>query len=460
MDTSVRESLRAGTWLFLGSITVSLTGLIFWLIISRLSGAGSIGVASSVFSSAAIAGVLVSAGVNIGVMREVAARGPGAVPPGLMAALVLGAMASLLVVPLCLLLGFGGWLVLLASLYAGLNVVFVVLLGVLQGLAMFRRVFLVQVFSSFSKLVVGVGLALMGLGALAAVAGFTLYSIVGVFSGLALIMPLFHRGFDPRVFREILRLGYANYPFVASSQLVTALAVYLFAFLTGSPIDTGRLYISLMVAIAVSGLAGSVVAASLPIGTRSNSDPYGEAYRLAYGITLPVVVAVIPFSPQLLGLVNHDLVAAAPTLSLLLAFTPSLVMLSTIQARLNRYGRKRDLTLLGLLRLGLLIALGVAFSRIGTIGVAIAYTLSTLVPTIVGLKLVPGAAKTYTAYQAAPILPLALTIFGTPPVLASALALATTLVAQYLTGTMIPKDYIKTINEIINVTRLINPRGE
>ncbi|NPA99586.1 MAG: oligosaccharide flippase family protein, partial [Crenarchaeota archaeon] len=249
MDSSVRESLRAGTWLFLGSITISLTGLLFWLVISRLSGAESIGVASSIFSSAAIASTLVSAGINIGVMREVAARGPKAVTPGLLAALILGLAASTLAIPLCHLLGYMGWLVLLAAVFAGLNVILTFILSMLQGLTRFNQVFLVVTVASLSKLLLGVGLAALGLGALAAVAGFTIYSIIGVILGLALILSCIGAGMDWETFREILRLGYANYPFVLSNQLVTVLAVYLFALYSGSQVDTGRLYISLMIAL-------------------------------------------------------------------------------------------------------------------------------------------------------------------------------------------------------------------
>ncbi len=453
MDISVKDSLRGGTWLFLGSITVSLTGLLFWLIISRLSGAGSIGVASSVFSSAAIASTLVSAGINIGVVREVAAHGQAAVSSALLTSLFLGLASSMVALPLCLLLGYSGWLLFLAAIYSGLNVLLTTVIAILQGLTRFKQVFLVSAGASLSKLFLGSGLAVLGLGALSAVAGFTAYAVVGALLGLTLI-GLSKYGLTRRFVRDILRLGYANYPMVLSSQLVVVLAVYLFALISGSSVDTGRLYISLMIATAVSGLAGSVLAASLPIGTSRSTDPYSEAYRLSYGITLPVVVALTPLSPVLLGLVNPDLIPASPALSLLLATTPSMVMATAVQVRLNRYGERSRVALIGVARLSLLVILGSLLAGRGVIGVATAYSLSTIASAIMGLPSIPGASKTYIVYQSTAFLPLLLSSAGIPLAYVSAASLAVALAVQQATGIMTYSDYLSTMREITGIIGL------
>jgi len=210
-----------------------------------------------------------------------------------------------------------------------------------------------------------------------------------------------------------------------------------------------------MIALAVSGLAGSVVLASLPIGTRRSSDPYAEAYRLAYGLTLPVVVVLIPFSNRLLALVNQDLAVAGNTLALLLAATPALVMFTAIQARHNRYGDKRRVALLGTLRLALLIVLGIALAHLGTLGVALAYLASTLAATLSGLPGFPGAIRTYLSYQAVALLPLALLQAGINPAITATIGLATALITQGATKTMTPGDYVAAIKEIMSITGLI-----
>lgn len=75
MSELSRESVKAfvgGSWIVLGNLSVSLTGLLFWLIMPRLIGLRNLGEASEIISAAMLATTLVSAGLPLAVTREVA----------------------------------------------------------------------------------------------------------------------------------------------------------------------------------------------------------------------------------------------------------------------------------------------------------------------------------------------------------------------------------------------------
>ncbi|RLI43752.1 hypothetical protein DRO64_05205, partial [Candidatus Bathyarchaeota archaeon] len=68
MKDIVQETIIGGAWISLGSLSISLGGFVFWLVIARLVGAEALGVASAVVSCSGIAITLVSAGLGMAVM--------------------------------------------------------------------------------------------------------------------------------------------------------------------------------------------------------------------------------------------------------------------------------------------------------------------------------------------------------------------------------------------------------
>lgn len=390
MDKSLRETITGGAWLFLGSFVVSVSGLLFWLIVARISGADTIGEASAIYSAAIIAATLVSAGLNLAVIREVAAYGQKAINESIVVSLILAFVASFLTFPLARFLGYNRSLISLASLYAGLNILLLTLLSVLIGLTCFKQYFVVISAGSIVKLVTGTMLSMIGFGVFAPVIGFTTYSITGLLVALIMLLMLGKLRGITKVDKEhlvsLLKLAYSNYPFIIADRLLTTLSVYVFALLVGESLPTGLLYISLMITLAISAIPLSLINAALPIGTKRNSDPFAEGFRIGLSLATPIIVTIIPLSTTILHVVSPELADGAQPLRILLLSIAPLTALTTIINKLNKEQRTRKLALIGTIRLVLLLILLYYLTKgIGITGAALAFLLSntlTLIPAI------------------------------------------------------------------------------
>ena len=147
----VAEVVGGGTWVLLGGLAVSLAGFVFWLVLSRLVGVESVGIASAIVSASGVASTLVSAGLNIAVIREVAAEGPKAFTTSLLLALVLGSVAAVVTVPLTHSLGYGS-LAFFASTLALLSIMSIAAAQSLVGFEEFKKYFTAMFTSSIAKI--------------------------------------------------------------------------------------------------------------------------------------------------------------------------------------------------------------------------------------------------------------------------------------------------------------------
>jgi len=93
----------------LGNLSVSLTGLLFWLIMPRLIGLRNLGEASEIISAAMLATTLVSAGLPLAVIREVAELREDGYVAAAIAGFGLAVLAGGLATGLASLLGYQGY---------------------------------------------------------------------------------------------------------------------------------------------------------------------------------------------------------------------------------------------------------------------------------------------------------------------------------------------------------------
>jgi len=177
MDDAVQETVIGGAWIFLGSLSISLGGFVFWLVIARLVGAEALGVASAVVSCSGIAVTFVSAGLGIAVMREVAVKGLNALAASMPLALVMGVGAAFLAAFLARGLGYLN-LAGIAFLLALANTISTPLLSGLLGLERFRGYFAASFTGSLAKVLFGIALAVLGFKVLAPLLGYLAYPIV------------------------------------------------------------------------------------------------------------------------------------------------------------------------------------------------------------------------------------------------------------------------------------------
>jgi len=152
----VGRAVRGAFWLGLGSLAVSVLGVVFWFVVAWRFGAVGVGVAGGEVGVAGVVTGLLNFGFGQYVLRGVLLRGRGAFWDGFLASFVVGVAGGL--VALVLGYGWGGALVPL-MLCSGPVV------GGLVAVGDYVSVFVFQVFGALLK----VGLVLAGVGALPAV---------------------------------------------------------------------------------------------------------------------------------------------------------------------------------------------------------------------------------------------------------------------------------------------------
>ncbi|MET1160004.1 MAG: oligosaccharide flippase family protein [Thermoprotei archaeon] len=387
LDRGVEEAVSGGLWVFMGNLAVSLAGFFYWIILSRIVGVESVGVASAVVSSASIAVMLVSAGLNYAVIREVAGSGPRSLVASIIMALILGLVGVLIVQPLVAGIGYN-WLVVYASSLAFLNILSLIPLSSLIGFEEFKKYSMLTITGSIAKLSVGIVLALLGFGVLSPILGYLAYPLTIVIVGSMLLYDRI-RGFFSTSFsdlKSVFLLMISNYPYVFSNQLVIMLSVYLSALVIGKPVSTGILYISFMIITAVAAIPIAILSASLPISTRRNSDPFDEAFRISLALSTPLIVVIASMPRELLGIINPELVSGAPLIELLVLSYAPLVFLSMSITRFNKEKRLGRISLIGITRLlALLLPFPVLVGRLGVIGIALAYLVSTIASSLVAI---------------------------------------------------------------------------
>ncbi len=400
-NNKISKAVTGGTWLLLSSTTNILTGLIFWFFLTRVIGAGGIGRASAIVSSAGIAATILSAGLSLATIRVVASRGLSGVLGSIVSSIILGIIASFLSFLLSLELHFG--FTYYAALMAFLSVTSLVISQSIIGLERFRDYFKLVFACNAVKLLTGLGLAGIGLGSLAAILGYLSFPITSLIIGLIILLTLtnqIHRihinGLIDNI-KETLKLMLANYPQGLSSQLLISLGVYIFALITKKAIDTGILYVSLMAVLALAAVPGSVLTALLPSGSRGevSSMLYKESLRIGLGLITPLIITFLMIPGKILSLINPSMSEGGKILFIL---TLSIVPFASVQAGIIVLNARRNLkmiTSVGIIRLlSLMISLLIFVPTYGSIGAAISFLIANILPLPLSLKPIPSATLT------------------------------------------------------------------
>jgi len=414
MDSRAEETVSGGLWIFVGSATVAVVGFLFWLVLSRIVGVECVGVASAVVSAVSIASIVVSSGLDTAVVREVAGHGYRVFMSSIMLSLLLGAVGVAVLQPLLMGIGYGLY-GLYASLLVFLSIASLTVQSMLIGFEMFREFAVLLIAASIAKLIVGFGFAFIGLDVLAPLLGYLSHFLVVSVFGLVLLFKGFEgfRGVSMSMVRSIAVLMLSNYPHSFSNQIPTMLSIYLFTLLVGKPISTGTLYIAFMIMLALASIPSSLLGASLPIGTRRNTDPFNEAFRIGLALAIPLTTAIASVPSIVLEVINPELVGGATLLEILLMSFVPLSFLSTVITKLNKEGNIKGLWVLGFLRVLTLLAFLTFLTRLmDVIGVVFSYMLSTSVTSLLAISMNGEGVKDMLLFWVINVVPVALYFIG------------------------------------------------
>ena len=351
---SIRESVAGAVWIYVANVVMALGGFIFWVIMAKLSGLKALGIASAIVSAAAIASMLVSAGINIAVIREVASRGLEAFWSALMISLFLGAISSILAFGLAKFLDVGNSFICAVLSFA--SVISITLTASLVGYRVFRGLAFVAIASSLAKILVGISVASMGMYLVAPLIGYVSYPITSSIAAFLILLP-FVANFKISM-NEMKRVAmyiYTNYPVVFSSQLPMMLNVYLYALISQKAVPTGALYLAFSITMAISAIPTSLINASLPISIKRGVSSIADSARIGVALATPIIAFIVACPNVVLELIAKGGAIASSSLAILAMSIFPLAMLSASVNELNRVGKPYTIALVGGLRLAALL---------------------------------------------------------------------------------------------------------
>ncbi len=390
---SVGRVVRGGFWLYGVNIINSVSGFLYWLVISILAGSETLGFTSATVGLATLIIGLLSLGIQIG-LRRFLGRCIGLGDRECLAKYlwtsVLFTTTIYLVAGFVLhVLGFLGidlWsytpeMLRIASI--------IVLLGVFQVLRAFLVsilrtdvLFLSTIVGNVLKFVIGVGLVYLGFGWVGAAIGYLFVYLATLIISLAYALRFigFRFVLARNVLVDVLRAGVVSWLpniIVLAGQWLGV----LFVFGSSGAVETGYYYIAYAISGVVLAIGTSLLGLLLPVLSGmvdGRKRAASRVLRISLLFMAPIAVFIATYPWLLLGLLGREYVAASNILTILLLSSVPLAITACINSLIYAYGYYRMVLLIGLSqnipRIILYLSLVPLY---GGLGAAISFTLGT-----------------------------------------------------------------------------------
>jgi len=381
--------VRSGLWIYLSSIISSLSGFIYWVVISAIGGTDVVGLTSATVALAGIVTGFLSLGEEAGVQRFLGAcRGRGDdegvaeyfwtvtlfriatfTPVGLMmmalgsAGLSLGSLTADM-------LFFAGLIVALSSI--------TIFDSLLASHLETKPIFLGSIVGNALRLPLGICLILMGWGWVGAVLGYIVAIpasfIVKFFPSFGMIS--LKTNLNMRALRDVLRAGVASWLPGIIAILGQQLGVLTLFGIRGAS-ETGLYYVSFSMMGALMGIGGSILGLMMPVlsGMEDGRKRASwRAIRISLILTTPLAFILAAYPEEPLGLLGRDYLDAAPMLTVLSLTIPVSLISAGVTSLLYAYGMYTSVLILGLIGSVSRIVTYAPLSRLmGGSGVALSY---------------------------------------------------------------------------------------
>lgn len=361
--SEVGKLVRSGFWLYLSSIANTLSGFIYWLLISRLAGPRVLGLTTATIGLAALVTGVTSFGITIALQRFVGeCRGKG--DPGCESEYFWGAFlvstAAYAGTGLALILaglagsGFSSYSPLMLEA-AGI-LVMLGLWGVVYSYVVAtletKLVFMAALIGNTVKITAGILLVYLGFGWIGVTAGYASSWAVM----LALLsprtigrnLPLTIPGLD-RV-RNLFKAGLSNWAPTVLTILGQWLAVIAVFGYSGA-VQTGYYYVANTIAGFVLGISTMIMGVMVPVLSGMSDGRKRLAWnalRISLAVIAPISGYLVFYPESILGLLGHTYTRASLVLSVLsLGYIPVLLTAGVFNL-VYAYGMYRESLLIGL----------------------------------------------------------------------------------------------------------------
>jgi O-antigen/teichoic acid export membrane protein len=464
---TLRKITRSSFYLYLSTLVASFLGYIFWLIISKLTLPDMVGLASTTVSIAVILGSFTLLGIPTGIQRffgkAVAEKDMDSLKlylsngftililaSGIFACgfLFLNWLTEFTSLPMKLLVIIG-LLIFTGSIYPLFNALFISLLRT-------ELVMYVSISASACRLITGILLVLIGLGAFGITFGYFTLSLISLIVYMLVGLPklTLQRNYAG----ELFKAGHASWLptviFILGTQL-GVVAVYGFH----GAFQAGQYFIAYAIARVVLAIPSSLLGLMFPVlsGMEDGRKRASwRAIRLTLAIVTPIAVILVVYAKIVLEFFGSDYVEAWPILVLLLVGIIPLAIVEGVNVLAYAYGLYSLVLALGIIvslpRTILYLFLTPLFGGFGT---AEAYLVGTIAGVIGAgvvankIGLVINWKIISTIFLIPLILGLILHFSGLWWVLGVPLILTVTLLAYARLGIVYKKDLVEIVKSFL-----------
>lgn len=376
---SDKEIIKSGLFLYIGSIGIIVTGLLFWLVISRIADVAEVGYSVTVISISSLVAAIITLAIEYPLMQDVH-KNKKAYGTALIFVLIITAILA----PIILLI--------LGTIYEQSLDTLTIIMGTVLLITAFSSipkyamigilrtgtVLIIETSSIVIRFIVGVTLV------------FLEYPIVGIVSSAVAMMffqgiiysIIAHKNFGFSwggfgYLKSLLKRGLANITSKISNVVIINLGVALLGILTIDPEAVALFYIALMFSVVASGLSFSLATIAIPVSSKYGIDKSDTSNRIGLALTIPLIAGLISTPQFVLSIVGTNYVEADLVLIILsLAVIPTILTTNAI-TKFNNLKNLKKLTFTGIVEISVFIfAFFVLVPLIGMIGAAIAIILA------------------------------------------------------------------------------------
>jgi len=359
---------RNAFYLYVQSIIAAGAGYVFWLIVSRLTDPEAIGLASTTLAISSIGASIASLGLPSSVRRFL---GKAVVEDNLFqvknyvnTSLLIATLAGVGISGTLLVLG--GFLnqiikipfefIIIAVVTLVMSALTSILTGTFVAILRTRTLLLAQVLASTLRIVVGVILVILGLGALGVAIGNSFVSIV-LFIVLGLLISAHLRIIRrpntiemKKAARELMEAGSVNWVPNVIYMLGTQLGIIV-VFGAYGAFEAGVYFIALAILSIITSIYSSIMGVAFPVlsgMTDGRRMAVWRATRLSLVFCMPLTLAALTFPEAILGIFGEGYAVADFTLSVLLFSMLPLIISTGVYTLVYAYGNYRQVLAIGL----------------------------------------------------------------------------------------------------------------
>jgi len=402
-NISVEHVVRGGLWLYGVTVVQSITGSLYWLIISAIGGPSVLGYTNAIVSLSVLVTSLLSLGVDFSVQRfigkSLGRNDRESVQSYFWTSAIIFLITHIAASATLLALGLAGLslgnitsrMLILTSFLLLLNYS-LIFHGAFIAFIKTNLLLLSAIIGGFLRLVVGVALVIYGWGWIGATLGYICPPLVLITAGIFFAVKEIGTKilFSLEKAREVLVAGFAIW-FPKAIFIVGqwSSVVAVFGFLGAA--ETGRYYIAFALSSIVLMASISMVRLLLPVlsSMADGRKRMGwKILKLSLAVSTPIVFALLAYPTVPLSILGKEYVLASNILRILVIATIPLAITNTVVNLVFSYGMYVEALKIGLYQnIPRLILYIILVKAMGGTGVAIAYLIGSIIGLLGSLKI-------------------------------------------------------------------------